>query len=134
MKRDDWAEFAGKLTPEEFMCKCGSCTVESANNMNHAFMHALYLTRLSVGRPFVITSGYRCPRHPKEVVKDKPGDHADGRAADIGGSFDMPVLLLRHGLHFGLNVFGWHHKGPLDGRFTHVAQRKNLDGVLGYTY
>lgn len=138
MTNGDWAEFGGKLTQEEFMCKCGDCGIESANEMQHYFMHSLYLLRLTVDKPFGITSGYRCENHPRErakFLKGKPfGDHTKGVAVDIAGGGFMPVVLTQEGKAYGFNVFGWKHKGEWAGRFTHLAKREGLVGVIGYTY
>lgn len=66
--------------PEEMACRCGRC-------IGHALMHARFMQRLQAMRdrvgPIVVTSGYRCPDHPAERRKEKPGAHAQGRAADL---------------------------------------------------
>lgn len=46
---------------------------------------ALEKLRAIIGKPIVINSGYRCPKHPVEVAKAQPdkGPHPKGEAADI---------------------------------------------------
>lgn len=39
--------------------------------------------RETLGRPVVLTSAYRCPKHPIEKRKKTPGTHAQGIAVDI---------------------------------------------------
>ena len=51
--------------------------------MEQDFLSKLDALREACGFPFVITSGYRSPDHPIEAVKEIPGTHAQGIAADI---------------------------------------------------
>lgn len=60
--------------------KCQHC---GASNWNQAYMDWLDVVRHECGFPFVITSGYRCPDHPIEKKKSKPGAHTTGKAVDI---------------------------------------------------
>jgi len=66
-----------KITAKEFACKCcGKIKVDM-----------LFLTQLRKAReiadvPFIIDSGYRCPKHNKEA-KSTSMNHVMGRAADI---------------------------------------------------
>lgn len=46
-------------------------------------MDWLQKLRTAWARGMTITSGYRCPKHPVEAKKEKPGAHAAGMAADI---------------------------------------------------
>ena len=66
------------FTRAEMACKCGCGQCE----MRHDFMDQLQAYRNRVG-PLTVNSGYRCPNHPREVLKDAPGPHAQGRAADM---------------------------------------------------
>lgn len=71
------------FTFAEMGCTCMNC--DGSAKMDHGFMLRLQDIRDAVG-PLSITSGYRCPDHPAEKRKDKPGAHQQGRAADIGTS------------------------------------------------
>jgi uncharacterized protein YcbK (DUF882 family) len=63
----------------EFACKhCGRIGVQ------YRLVELLQALRDKLG-PITITSGYRCPQHPVEARKGKPGRHAEGIAADIAG-------------------------------------------------
>ena len=77
-------EWNPELTPNfsktEMACKCRRC--DSLCDMSHEFMMKLQAMRDTLG-PMKITSGFRCPDHPVEREKSKPGSHAQGTAADI---------------------------------------------------
>jgi len=63
---------------DEFKCPC--C---GEAKMQDSFLTLIDLARTTAGIPFVITSGYRCEKHNKEV-KGKPNSaHLRGYAADI---------------------------------------------------
>lgn len=76
------AEWNPELTPNftrtEMSCKCGCGRAE----MDADFMLMLQGLRDRIG-PMTITSGYRCPNHPEEKKKSKPGAHSAGLAADF---------------------------------------------------
>lgn len=66
-----------KITTKEFACKCcGEIKVDAL------FLTQLRKAREIAGVPFVITSGYRCPKHNKAVGSTSQ-NHVMGRAADI---------------------------------------------------
>jgi uncharacterized protein YcbK (DUF882 family) len=76
---NDWT-LARDFTAAEFVCKhCGKAGIR------FEFVQALQALRDRLGVPLRITSGYRCPQHPVERGKAKPGRHAEGIAADITG-------------------------------------------------
>lgn len=51
--------------------------------MNPFFISVLDSARKLAGTSFVITSGFRCPKHNKEVGGKKDSAHLSGVAADI---------------------------------------------------
>lgn len=63
----------------ELMCKCGCGTRLACTEL---FL-VLELVRLKFGVPVIITSGYRCPDHNKNVGGAPESKHVDGIAADI---------------------------------------------------
>lgn len=68
------------FTAAEFACKhCGKKGIRAA------FVESLQRLRDAIGQPLIVTSGYRCPQHPIEARKAKPGRHAEGIAADVSG-------------------------------------------------
>jgi zinc D-Ala-D-Ala carboxypeptidase len=113
----DWA--ATQISSsEEFTCRCGC----GRNEMKPEFLERLQALRSVYGKPMAVTSGYRCPQHPKEAAKAQPGMHTTGLAADIGISGAEAVTLLRLALDAGFRGVGVHQKG--NGRFLHVDLRE----------
>ena len=109
---DNWDRYPN-FGRDEFACQhCGD------EEMNAEFMDALQELRTAFGKPLTITSGYRCPSHPIEARKAKPGSHASGCAADIAVSRGDAVQLLRLALDGRFTGFGVQQKGG--GRFIHL--------------
>ena len=84
------------VTREEMACQhCGQ------EKWDYEFMEWLDSVREEFGKPMRVTSGYRCPQHPIEARKSKPGAHATGRAVDIAVSGADAIKLIeiasRHG-------------------------------------
>jgi zinc D-Ala-D-Ala carboxypeptidase len=113
----DWGRYPNFLR-EEFTCRCGC----GRNEMKPEFLERLQALRSVYGKPMAVTSGYRCPQHPKEAAKAQPGMHTTGLAADIGISGAEAVTLLRLALDAGFRGVGVHQKGS--GRFLHVDLRE----------
>jgi len=63
--------------PEEFACRC--C---GKHPIDALFLAQLEKARGIAGVPFVITSGYRCPKH-NAAVGSTSKNHTSGKAADI---------------------------------------------------
>ena len=62
----------------EFRCRCcNEAKVESK------LVNALQELRFLVGKPILINSGYRCPKHNKAIGGAKNSQHILGTAADI---------------------------------------------------
>jgi zinc D-Ala-D-Ala carboxypeptidase len=63
---------------DEFKCSCcGKVFV------NPSLIPTLDKIRKSYGKPMVVTSGYRCPEHNKEVGGATNSEHLIGMAADV---------------------------------------------------
>ena len=99
---------------DEIKCKCGC---EQAP-MDQEFMDKLNYLRSAYNKPMIVSSGYRCPNHPIEAKKEKPGAHASGKAIDIAVSGADAVRLLYFALEFGFTGIGIQQKGS--GRFIHL--------------
>jgi uncharacterized protein YcbK (DUF882 family) len=96
------------------------CKETGENEMQDAFIRKLDDLRDDCGFPFFINSGYRSPQHSKEVIKDQPGMHTKGMAADVrvnGGRqrFALVRLAIEHGFK-GIGVAK---------TFVHVDTRSN---------
>ena len=112
----DWGRYPN-FKREEFTCRCGC----GRNEMRPEFLERLQALRSVYGKPMAVTSGYRCPQHPKEAAKAQPGMHTTGLAADIGISGAEAVTLLRLALEAGFKGIGINQTG--DGRFLHFDLR-----------
>jgi len=73
--------FARFFKPEEFRCPCcGEVKIDPL------LVSMLDAAREMAGVPFIITSGYRCERHNREVGGKPDSAHLKGLAADIATS------------------------------------------------
>ena len=108
----NWGNYKN-FSADEF--KCSHC---GANEMKPEFMDRLQQLRTAYNKPMRITSGYRCPKHPIEAAKDKPGAHASGMAADVGVQGVEAHRLLQLALELGFTGIGVQQKGT--GRFLHL--------------
>ena len=78
------------FTLDEFACQ-----ETGENEIKTEFVERLDALRDACGFPFVITSGYRSPRHSIEAKKPNgPGQHASGIAADIAA-----IVTRKIGIH-----------------------------------
>lgn len=113
------------FTRGEFLCKhCG------AHGIKQELIDALEALRRMVQRPIVVTSGYRCPKHPVEKSKSKPGYHAQGLAADITVSGMTPRQVYAYALH----IAAFHGFGVDDNKkYLHVDVRPGPQ-IARWTY
>lgn len=101
------------FSKEEFECPC--CGKEL---MDQAFVEKLDAVRESMGFPFPITSGYRCPDYNDQISSTgRTGPHTTGQAADIGLSHQQARKAL-YALAIRFGGIGLNQKGS--GRFIHV--------------
>lgn len=73
------------FTEKEFHCKCcGSLgTPQTLANIKALVEEVLDPAREKLGKPIVVNSGYRCPKHNLAVGGVKNSQHMAGEAADI---------------------------------------------------
>jgi zinc D-Ala-D-Ala carboxypeptidase len=108
----DWGLYPN-FSAKEFDCShCGK------NEMRPEFMGKLQAFRMQYGKPMRITSGYRCPEHPLEAKKSKPGAHASGLACDVGVDGQEAYDILKLAFQLGFKGIGVNQKGT--GRFIHL--------------
>ena len=90
------------FTEKELACQhCGSY------KFDEEFLKVLNDIRHECNFPFVITSGYRSPRHSIEAKKKTPGQHAMGIACDIavnGGN--QRIIIVQAALKLGFSGIG----------------------------
>lgn len=85
---------AGALyfAPSEYACKCGQCDRRGADyTLDSRLLAYLDMVRELLGRPVLITSGWRCPAHNRACGGARRSYHLIGRAADVR-AYDMTAL------------------------------------------
>lgn len=103
------------------------CQETGENDMKSHFLFNMDSLRYACGFPFVITSGYRSPRHSIEQAKPTPGTHAQGIAADIAVSGGRQrYKIVQEALKLGFTGIGV-AKG-----FIHVDMREGEPVMWNY--
>ena len=103
------------------------CSETGENYMNPAFLAILDMLREHCGFPFVITSGYRSPKHSIEAAKKEPGLHSKGIAADISAPDGVRKRkIVEEALKLGFGGIG------VGKDFIHVDTRPDTPVVWGY--
>jgi uncharacterized protein YcbK (DUF882 family) len=101
-----------------------NCQETGENEMEPRFLEMIDTLRQKCNFPFNITSGYRSPRHSIEAKKARPGQHAQGLAADIRVKDAMQRhKLVKTAMELGFTGIG------VSKRFIHVDIR-NSPSVL----
>lgn len=97
------------FTSTELQCPCcGVC------DMDGVFLAELQRLRDVIGRPFIISSGYRCEKHNKALSGAKNSKHLTGEAVDIytsdWSSKDLHDLIdeISSNLASGLGLYPSH--------------------------
>ena len=81
----------------EFTCHCGC----GQSKVHDELLGALDAARELAGIPFVVTSGYRCPKHNAEVGSKPTSSHIKGYAADIVADTDAKRIAILTGAILG---------------------------------
>jgi uncharacterized protein YcbK (DUF882 family) len=102
------------------------CSETGETGINHEFVLELDKLREACGFPFHINSGYRSPKHSKEAVKEKPGEHTRG-AADIAITNGLRrYILVKKALELGFTGIG------VAETFVHVDRRSSTPVIWTY--
>lgn len=85
----------------KLLCTCGHPDCDK-RSVDQDTLDNVQKVRDDLGAPMTVTSGGRCPNHPNEVTKSKPGDHQLQKAVDIACNdrdleTKLKVLAGRHG-------------------------------------
>lgn len=122
---NDAPHYPGHFDRSEFLCShCG------AEGMRQQTLDRLGRLRLAYGAPIVITSGYRCPQHPKEAAKASgPGAHAIGAAVDVRAIGREAYRLVKLALELGFTGVGISQR---DGqpRYVHLDDAEPETGLV----
>lgn len=104
----------------EFQCSC--C---GENKMTSDFINKLTGLRIVADFPFIISSGYRCPKHNNQVSSTgHDGPHTTGRAADIRVYGKQALYLVERAQAFGFTGIGVAQKGKA--RFIHLDDLESM--------
>lgn len=103
-------KYSPHFSKKEFACKC--CGQNGPIDL--ALVDSLEVLRVLVGKPIIITSGYRCPKHNAEIGGAKNSQHTKGTAADIKSPGATPLELFALAAQIpaikGLGLYeGWVH-------------------------
>ena len=85
----NWTDFAPEFEASEFDEKTPGGEGTGEKFMDMEFVGKLHLMRKILGRPVVVTSGYRSEAHDAEVCRSagkpvfRPNAHVNGHAADV---------------------------------------------------
>jgi len=94
----------------EFACKCGTRCGTGFNNMQPSTLDMLYKLRAMTGLPMIITSAYRCPKHP-ETIRRPTSAHARGYAIDFKVNTSSEAYKFMEALFkLGCRRMGWNQK------------------------
>lgn len=119
----DWSDYKN-FTRDEFACThCKKCEVTIE------LVDLLQVMRDEYRKPIFISSGYRCPAHPVEQVKDEPGEHTNGMAVDIVCYTQGALTLLDIALSLGVRRIGLHQKGRASNRYMHIGVGDKLTNI-----
>jgi uncharacterized protein YcbK (DUF882 family) len=118
------------FTEEELRCKCGC----NKNYFDETFLHVLNTIRGECGFALPVSSGYRCPEHPIEAAKDKPGAHSTGKAVDINISGWKAYRLVENAIALGVWRIGVNQKGTASQRFIHLDACHDLPEPVIWSY
>ena len=112
------------FTEKELACHC--CGVAK---MECEFMEQLEGMREVLDFPFVISSGYRCPKHNQKVsTTSSDGPHTLGRAVDIVISGEKAFELIVAADTWGMTGIGVSQKGEMNKRFIHLDNLQKREG------
>lgn len=117
-----WKHFSPETDPVLFTCQ-----ETGEQGIDEAFVDELDKLREICGFPFVVNSGYRSAKHSREALKDKPGTHNKGIAADIkitNGS--RRYVIVKRAIAMGFTGIG------IAETFVHVDTRKSTPVIWIY--
>jgi len=115
MTASPWQYF----TIEELTCHCGCGKMD----MDEGFMRKIVSLRRSLGFPFPVSSGFRCPEHNNNVSgSGLNGPHTTGHAMDIEIAGEEALDIISNATDFHMTGVGIKQHG--DKRFIHLDDLK----------
>jgi len=112
-----------------FKLKDFNCPCCGKNNMNKDVLSRLDIARYIAGVKFIISSGYRCVKHNKEVGGSKDSSHLIGVAVDI----KCKKSYNRFRIIYGLILAGFTRIG-IGKNFIHADYNENKVQEVTWLY
>jgi len=107
---------------KEFECPCCNAVM-----LRPDLVELLEKIRKEIGKPIIVNSGYRCPKHNEEVGGKPHSYHLLGLAADVRIKNFSPVELGRVAHEAGApTVIVYRYRG-----FVHIDVREKGLGLVG---
>lgn len=116
-------DISKNFNKSEFMCKCGCMK----SLYNERFLEKLQTLRDYIKQPIIITSGYRCNKHDKQVGGTGNGTHTLGIAVDCYVNGLSSKELARNA-----EILGFGGIGLIDDKCVHIDMRD--ESGHGFTY
>lgn len=108
------------LTDKKLICTCDKPGCDKRSVQQYVLDMA-QLVRDKANRALIVTSGGRCPLHPKEINREKPADHQKCQGLDFrcNGGLERGELV-KLGIECGFNAIGVYSWG------VHLGHRPEL--------
>ena len=120
----NWTKYSKYFKPSEFQCKCCGKLL-----ISEELMDRLFVAREKAGIPFVINSGYRCPKHNAAVGGKPDSAHKEGLAVDIKATDSKTRFKVLKGLYEA----GFERIG-IDDKFIHADVDKSKPVEVVFLY
>lgn len=95
--------------------KCSCC---GENRFNDNTLRRLVAIREQIGRPMIVSSGYRCEAYNNQIGATQT--HATGQAVDIFCTGDLALRIVGMAIRAGFTGVGVSQKGDHASRFVHM--------------
>jgi len=114
-------------TDKKLLCTCGNVACDK-RSVSQDTLDRAQLVRDDAMRGLTVTSGGRCPNHPKELCRITPADHQNCVGIDIAVNGGLERgQLVKLGLKHGFNAIG------VAKTFVHLGFREGSPLVI-WTY
>ena len=112
----------------EFTCKGGNLCCGGSVPMSERLLEGLQELRDLIGRPVIVSSGFRCLKYNRRLLSSDSSQHTLGRAADIWVRDMDPNTLasyaeqIEHFRNGGIGIYN---------TFVHVDVRRDISRWRG---
>ena len=121
-------KLSNNFTISEFSCQGKGCC--SSVKIDSLLVTYLQQIRDHFKKPIVISSGYRCPTHNRNVGGVSNSNHTKGMAADIYIQGVESAEIAKYAESIGIKGIGLYGKN--DGDFVHIDTRTKKDFWYGH--